>query len=629
MAFSLADANLTFRGEDGGDWAGYSVAPAGDVNADGFDDILIGAPWAGPGDEKGVGKAYLILGRPRGQWAADHIDLSQADASFLGPELDLPEPGMTGRQNYAAGDVNGDGYDDFLITCWKYSPPRTTGKAYLFLGRPDADWWGHEYPVEEADASFVGEDAFDHGGWYVAEAGDVNADGFDDFLITATGDEQGGGHNAGQVYLFLGRPEADWGRDISLGDADASFLGEAKDDRAGRSACGVGDVNADGYDDFLIGAIGNNEAGGNAGQSYLILGSPAADWGMDFDLALADASFLGERPGDESGRRVAGAGDVNADGYDDFLIGASRNDQVANDAGKVYLLLGREAADWGRDFPLRAADASFLGEGEDDQAGRRVSAAGDINDDGYADFLACAPHNSRAGDRAGVAYLFHGRPEADWGSDLTLADADVLYLGEAANDRGGYDLAPAGDMDGDGIDDFLTCGYRNDENGPQAGVAYLLYGREAPEPLFFSPDSPDGYVEEWHIFTGDYRDPNGWEDIAKSRMVLGRNPRDRLGLDVAYQAAENALYLRTLVAPGWLGPCAPGEPVILSNGAVELDCALCAASSDGGQILGLTLRARWVQPIGRPRSLKAYLRASDHSGDDSGFVELGAWMLLP
>lgn len=625
---SLADADLTFRGEDGGDWAGYSVAPAGDVNNDGFDDILVGAPWAGPGEEKGVGKAYLILGRPRHEWPSDHIDLSLADASFIGPELDLPLPGMTGRQNYTAGDVNGDGYDDFLITCWKYSPPYTIGKAYLFLGRPNIEW-GHDYPVEQADASFVGEDDRDHGGWYVSTAGDVNADSYDDFLITATGDEDGGGHQAGQVYLFLGRPEIDWGLDGSLAQADASFVGEAKDDRAGRSAASVGDVNADGYDDFLIGAIGNNEGGPDAGQSYLILGREAAGWGMDYDLALADASFIGENPGDESGRRVEEAGDVNGDGYDDFLIGASRHDAAGSDAGKAYLVLGRAAADWGMDYELAQADASFLGEDENDQAGRRVSGAGDFNHDGYDDFLICAPHNGRAGENAGTAYLFYGRPDPDWGTNFPVDQADILYLGEAPNDRGGYDLAPAGDMDADGVDDFLTCGYRGDENGLQAGQAYVLYGGDGPQPVAFLPDAPDGRVGEWHSFRGEYQDPSGWDDIVKAQMVLGRSANDRRGFTVQARVSNDAFYLRDLASAGWLGPCSPGDAVVLSNGAVELDCELSSIDNDGEQMLQVTLEGRWVRQVGSPKEFNAYLRASDRARNDSGFVEMGTWTLLP
>ncbi len=625
--FSLAHAGLTFRGEEEGDWAGYSVAPAGDVNNDGYDDILVGAPLAGEKNQapipKGPGKAYLILGRPRVEWPASHLSLTGADAVFLGCDVDA---GMTGRQNYAAGDVNGDGYDDFLISGWKCGPDYH-GLTFLYLGRQNVDW-GYDYPVEQADASFLGEFPRDHSAYYVSTVGDVNGDGYDDFVTAAPRNDEMG-EMSGQVYLILGRAEADWGLDYPLSEADASFLAEAADDRVGRSASGVGDVNGDGYEDFLIGAIFNDEPGVDAGQAYLILGRETADWGMDYSLSQADASFLAEAAGDEIGRRVSGAGDVNGDGYSDFLLGASRNDQAGFEAGKAYLFLGRPAADWGMDFPVSLADASFLGEAPEDQAGRRVSDAGDVNHDGYDDFLIGAPHNQRGGPEAGTAYLLYGSPTASWGHDFPLSQADVVYVGEAVLDRAGYDIAPAGDMDGDGTDDFLIGAWSASEAGEMAGQAYVLLSAAIPEPLHFTPDAPEGYVGEWHDFTTGFQDPNGWEDIDRIQMVLGQTLIDSQGLTVMYRAGENELYLRNATGPGWLGPCAPGEQTMLLNGVVQLDCFLSEVSNDGEQELHVTWRARWVLDVGEPRDLDAYLRAVDRQRNDSGFDAYGTWTLLP
>ena len=626
---NLADADLTFVGESAGDWAGYSVAPAGDVNNDGYDDLVIGAPYFGPDADKGDGKGYLVLGRPRDQWPADHVGLAQADASFTGPDSVPYRSDMLARQVYTAGDVNGDGYDDFLVSHWMYSMPEARGRAYLFLGRAQVDW-GQAFPVEEADASFVGESQYDYASWYVSTVGDVNGDGLDDFAITATGNEEGGGYQAGQVYLFLGRAAADWGHDFDLAQADATFLGEAEGDRAGRSATGVGDVNADGYADFMIGAIGSDYSAEDAGQAYLLLGRPAADWGRDMPLSMADASFVGEAAGDQLGRRVAWAGDANGDGYDDFLLGASYNDQVALEAGKAYLFLGRPAADWGLHYPAVQADASFLGEVEWDEAGRRVSGAGDINDDGYDDFLICAPHSDRAADLAGATYFFYGRPDAGWGHDVPLAEADIIYEGEAANDRAGYDLARAGDFDGDGVEDMILGAYRSDEPGGSGGVAYVLFGATSglPQPVAFAPDAPQGKVGEWHTFTGTYSDPNGWSDLASARLLLGASTADLKAFNVLYEPAANALYLRNWTDTAWLGPCTPGARAKLTNNIVQLDCSQSSASGDG-DILQVAWRGRWIQKINRPRPLTAHLRAADQAGHDSGFVPMGSWTLNP
>ncbi len=481
LVVNLADADLTFLGEEARDWAGYSVSPAGDVNQDGFDDFLVGAPRVkierSPGVSVCVGAAYLVLGRSSEEWPGTHIDLSQADAQFVGELSD----GMTGRQNYAAGDVNDDGFGDFLISGWldESTVPRQ-GRTYLYLGRSNVDW-GLGYPAQQADASFLGENEADSAGYYLSTAGDVNGDGYDDFLITSPRYDVSNtdvATDTGKVYLILGRQAADWGQDYSLAVADASFIGEAGDDRAGRSAAGVGDVDGDGYDDFLIGAIYNDDGGTNAGQCYLILGDEAADWGTDYPLADADASFIGEAAGDEAGRRVAGAGDVNGDGYDDFLIGASRYDYAAPDVGKAYLILGKPAANWGMDFPLAQASAGFIGESAYDQAGRRVSGAGDVNGDGFDDFLIGAPHNNRGGQGAGAAYLMYGRPDAAaWTSGFSLRHADIIYVGEAELDVAGYDVAPAGDVDGNGCDDILIGAYGSRAETESPGKAHVILMR--------------------------------------------------------------------------------------------------------------------------------------------------------
>jgi hypothetical protein len=127
--------------------------------------------------------------------------------------------------------------------------------------------------------------------------------------------------------------------DTNLSTADASFLGEDISDRSGFSVASAGDVNNDGYNDFLIGAITNDDGGIDAGETYLILGK-ATGWAIDTHLSSADASFWGESAGDWSGYCVAPAGDVNNDGYDDFLIGARYNDDGGTDSGQSYLILG-------------------------------------------------------------------------------------------------------------------------------------------------------------------------------------------------------------------------------------------------------------------------------------------------
>ena len=188
------------------------------------------------------------------------------------------------------------------------------------------------------EASFWGKDSEDCSGYSVAGAGDVNGDGYDDILIGAPGGENSF-TKASLTYLILGRASG-WDMNTNLYASDASFLGEKAGDYSGCSVAGVGDVNGDGYDDILIGAWGNDDGGSESGQTYLILGKTSG-WTMNTNLSASDASFWGEDAKDYSGYSVAGAGDVNGDGYDDLLIGAYYNDDGGNHSGQTYLILGK------------------------------------------------------------------------------------------------------------------------------------------------------------------------------------------------------------------------------------------------------------------------------------------------
>ena len=393
MDTDLSTANASFWGEGSYEYSGISVSIAGDVNGDGFDDILIGAHLNDDGGYN-AGQTYLILGKASG-WAMD-TNLSTADASFWGENVN----DNSGYPVTGAGDVNGDGFDDLLIGAYENDDGGyNTGQTYLVLGK--ASGWAMDTDLSAADASFRGEGSSDHSGRSVSGAGDVNGDGFDDILIGASGNDEGG-DGAGQAYLILGKASG-WAMDTNLSAADASFWGESGFDIAGNGLSGAGDVNADGFDDILIGAYYSGEGGAEAGQTYVIFGKRYG-WAMDTNLSTADASFLGEDSGDYSGYAVSGTGDVNADGFDDLLIGAYEDEDGGERAGQTYLVLGKSSG-WAMDTDLSAADASFWGEAEIDYSGLAVAGAGDVNGDGYDDILIGALFNDEGGENTGQTYL--------------------------------------------------------------------------------------------------------------------------------------------------------------------------------------------------------------------------------
>ncbi len=466
MDQDLSTADASFIGEDASDYSGVSVSNVGDVNGDGYDDFAIGAYYDDDGGAN-AGQTYLILGQASG-WAMD-TDLSAADASFIGEDAG----DRSGSPVSGVGDVNGDGYDDFVIVAQGDGDGgANAGQTYLILGQ--ASGWSMDTDLSAADASFIGEDTDDYSGTSVSGTGDVNGDGYDDFIIGAYADEDGGA-TAGQTYLILGQASG-WAMDTDLSAVDASFIGEDNDDYSGTSVSGTGDVNGDGYDDFIIGAYADEDGGSFAGQTYLILGQDSG-WAMDTDLSVADASFWGEDSNDFSGESASGVGDVNGDGYDDFVIGARGDEEGGGaNAGQTYLILGQNSG-WAMDTDLSVADASFIGEDASDYSGTSVSGTGDVNGDGYDDFIIGAYADEDGGATAGQTYLILGQASG-WAMDTDLSAVDASFWGEDANDRSGESVSGAGDVNGDGFDDFIIAARGDGDGGAAAGQTYLILSDE-------------------------------------------------------------------------------------------------------------------------------------------------------
>ena len=447
--FDLAAADAKLLGEAETDHLAYSrgLASAGDVDGDGFDDLLVGARYNDEGGPN-AGAAYLVTGPVQGT-----VSLSNAEAKLLGEN----ENDVAGYSVSTAGDQNGDGLPDLLVGAYGYDTTGTNaGIVYVVYG-PDIHG---TLELSDADARLMGEAENDYAGFHAVCAGDVDGDGTADLLVGAQGDDTNG-EDSGAVYLVYGPVSGE----MELAEADAKFVGENAGDAVGKALSPAGDLDGDGaIDDLVLTAEYHDGSGDGAGAAYVLYDVAEGD----VDLASAQALLLGVAAGDNV-MAVSTAGDVDGDGIDDLLLGAHNHDGGGDGAGIAYLLYDQPLGIRN----LSAEEVQRVGEAEGDGAGWPATIVGDVNGDGFDDVLIGAHKTDTNGDASGTAYLEYGPLE---GTD-SLGAADVKFQGEAANDHAGVFNAAAGDMNDDGYDDIAVSAYGDDTAADAAGAVYIVYGR--------------------------------------------------------------------------------------------------------------------------------------------------------
>ncbi len=393
LDISLDDAQR-FDGEFEYDLAGLSVTTAGDVDGDGLDDLIVGAPYNGESATYG-GQVYLILASSLDKNGGDLdniANLEEADFRFLA-ESSYDNAGWSVNP---AGDVDDDGLADVIIGA-PYDDDNgfNSGAAYLILGASLTE--PGDFDLAEADYKFVGEDAWDLAGYSVSGMGDVDGDGRDDLLIGANGAD-----DVGIAYLILADELPVGGGEVALVGAHFTFTGEASGDLFSEILAFTGDVNGDGFDDVIMGAPGNDEAGTDAGKCYFISGTEMLEPG-NMDVADATLQFTGRNEYDNACASLSRVNDIDGDGLDDVIFGAPGNDEWRGEAGKAYLFFGSNLrllegtmsiAGEGMDRPY---DFGFVGDDPSNYIGSALG-AGDFNGDGFSDItMGAYGYNSERG----------------------------------------------------------------------------------------------------------------------------------------------------------------------------------------------------------------------------------------
>ncbi|MCA3016623.1 MAG: FG-GAP repeat protein [Myxococcaceae bacterium] len=397
-----------------------SVASAGDVNGDGFSDVVVGAPGFDNG-EPNEGRAFLVLGGtglgPDGgllpTWSGES---NQADAGF-------------GASVASAGDVNGDGFADVLVGAPGFAGPLARGgAAFLFhgsaMGLGSTPAW--QVASNMSDARL---------GASVAGVGDVNGDGFADFVLGAPGTSS----VLGCATLYLGAA-------VGAPPSSASFACGMPGDGFGSSVAAAGDVNGDGRSDVVVGAPYFKNPEDDEGRVSVFLGTDAG-------LATPPTwTTEGNRVSRLLGLSVASAGDVNGDGLAEVLAGAS---------DEAVLFSGTR----GGSLPMMTfSPTGPLMQNPPWRFGSSVAGAGDLNGDGFSDVIVGAPGASRigGGPQAGRAVVYLGSS-----TGLVLDGGRFVDGPEGAGSNFGASVASAGDVNGDGFSDVVV-------GAPNASSSMLL-----------------------------------------------------------------------------------------------------------------------------------------------------------
>ena len=505
---------FVLNGVAAGDWSGISVSGIGDVNGDDMDDILIGAHLADPNGYDQAGESYVIFGGYT-VGSIGSIELSTLNGTngfVLKGEFAEGVGAASGMSVSGIGDVNADGYSDFIIGS-KHADPagrNIAGASYVIFGGPSIGSAG-SIALSNLDGTngciIRGSVTGDQTGYSVSAAGDVNNDGISDLIIGAPFAAPGGRGQAGSGYVIFGSSTFGMSGIFELSSLNGinGFVlrGINALDWAGFKVSDVGDVNADGIDDLAITApLGRDPMSTNApSEGYVVFGGDAVGSNGAIELSSLDGTngfkFSGIGDVDWDGYIITRAGDINNDGIDDLLISdhwASPDNRT--NAGESYVIFGRSGLGASGVLSLSNLDGvngcTLKGVAANDWSGFSGGSIGDINDDGIDDLIIEAFAADPAGrDSAGASYVvFGGSTVGSMGiielSSLNGTNGFILN-GVAAGDWSGYSVSFAGDINADGINDLIIGAPVADPAGrAEAGASYVVFGRRNISPFLLN-----------------------------------------------------------------------------------------------------------------------------------------------
>ncbi|MGG7660909.1 FG-GAP-like repeat-containing protein [Dyadobacter sp. BHUBP1] len=481
---------VILEGDQSGAQFGIAVALAGDINNDNYSDLIVGANEFDQG-QLNEGAAFVYYGSAAG--------INPVTVTIL--QMNQPVSGM-GTSVAGAGDINADGFGDVLVGAPFYDQGESDeGAAFVYLGSPQG--------ASLVPTMIQGNQANAHLGTSLASAGDLNGDTFSDIIIGAPHYDKMY-PDQGLVKIYLGAAGG------VNSNTSIALLGQQMDEGFGRAVACVGDVQADGYADILIASRMRGKTLLNEGVVTLFSGIQA---GVDkkpvsvFKSGQANA-YLGQS--------LASAGDIDGDGFSDIVIGAHLYDHGENNEGAIMVWHG------GAFRPDTASATALHSVQPESQFGYAVSGAGDVDGDGYDDILVGAPYYDNGQSEEGAAFLFKGTSNGISKTAVNMLEADQSDAGF------GTSVSAAGDVNGDGFGDIIIGAMHYDEDEDEEGAAFVYLGSLSglnPVPIKLESNKTGAWFGCAVAHAGDL-DNDGFSEIIIGAMNYSNG-----------QSEEGALYI--------------------------------------------------------------------------------------
>ena len=503
-----ANRGFVLQGEASTNFAGYSVSNAGDVNGDGFDDLIVGAPFA----TGYVGRSYVVFGASK---MASPIALSSL--TVVGNTLGFVITGTavneySGFTVSGGGDVNGDGLADLVVanaanyavgSGWypqELASGGTTSATYVVFGKTSTTAVNLTALTAATNltntASALGFKINTTGttsaGWSVSNAGDVNGDGLDDIVVA----NPTYGARDGRAYVIYGKASGASVEVSSLPAIGANnsngfmITADTNIDTSATpalSSVSSGDINGDGYSDLVLGAWYTGAAAASAGSVFVLYGQ-ASNNSIDVSALTASGNGRGFRISGEgyAGMDVAGVMDVNGDGLADVLLQANQGlVGTSTNKGAAWVVFGKTNNDAVNVSSVEAGVGGFainLGLDTTNNGAYAVSSAGDFNGDGLGDIIVTHPNASYVNNgvtaaSAGAAYIVFGKTGTGTVQVSSLDGTEGFRIvNPYANEFMGNAVSGGGDINGDGFDDVIIGDYKGDTTLTDNGKTYVVYG---------------------------------------------------------------------------------------------------------------------------------------------------------